>query len=501
MAKIKQSLSTNPFSALQVFDCMEVGPATVEKRRLLAPYRLHIGGHVHESKLIYTFEEPVFDPDDIDSHNLADMIAAQVAINYGLFCRQILFRGDYDKVDQKFIIDMTENTSTEIYVKKILEHNPFLTGAAVNFPLIKQKKYTQAEILFEKTLTQKRPSWDVQSQRHTVLSSGGKDSLVSYAFLNESGFEVHPIFINESGRHWYTALNSYRYFRDHIANTARVWTNCDRVFNWTLRYMPFINQNYAHVRSDEYPLRLWTVAVFLFGALPLLRKRGIGRLVIGDEFDTTLLSNYHGIIHYNALYDQSRYFDEALSVYFQKKGYGIQQLSIIRPLSEMLIEKILSERYPHLLQQQTSCHATHLEGARVKPCGLCEKCRRIVCMLTALGSDPRVCEYSDEQIRFCLKELEQKDLHQESESMYHLLYLLHKKGVLQLNEKRLQQAVPHPEVLNVRFDPELSPISGLPVDLRKPLFDIWRKHALGFIEKSGDSWIPVNVSSDPRMKQ
>lgn len=233
----------------------------------------------------------------------------------------------------------------------------------------------------------------------------------------------------------------------------------------------------------------------------MLRKRGIGRLVIGDEFDTTLLSNYHGITHYNALYDQSRYFDEALSQYFQKKDYGIHQLSIIRPLSEVLIEKILSERYPHLLQHQTSCHATHLEGSRVKPCGLCEKCRRIVCMLTALGSDPHLCDYSDEQIRFCLKELEQKDLHQESESMYHLLYLLHKKGILQLDEKRLQQAVPHPEVLNVRFDPELSPVSGLPVDVRMPLFNIWRKHALGFIEKKNDAWIPVDVFSDPRMKQ
>ena len=32
---------------------------------------------------------------------------------------------------------------------------------------------------------------------------------------------------------------------------------------------------FDRVRADIYPLRLWTVAVFLFGALPLLRARGI----------------------------------------------------------------------------------------------------------------------------------------------------------------------------------------------------------------------------------
>ena len=97
------------------------------------------------------------------------------------------------------------------------------------------------------------------------------------------GFEVHPIFINESGRHWFTALNAYRHFVARIPLTSRVWTNSDRIFSWMLRHFPFIRGDFAEIRSDQYPIRLWTVAVFLFGALPLLRKRRIGRLPIMTE--------------------------------------------------------------------------------------------------------------------------------------------------------------------------------------------------------------------------
>ena len=32
--------------------------------------------------------------------------------------------------------------------------------------------------------------------------------------------------------------------------------------------------------------------------------------IIGDEYDSTQQGNFHGISHYNGLYDQSRFFDE-----------------------------------------------------------------------------------------------------------------------------------------------------------------------------------------------
>jgi creatinine amidohydrolase/Fe(II)-dependent formamide hydrolase-like protein len=396
---------------------------------------------------------------------------------------------------------MAENTAREIYIKKFIEPNPFLTGPVTQLPPVKMPKYIRAKLEFPEPPALKPKTkwrlWSVDRHRHCILSSGGKDSLLSYGLINEIGREVHPIFVNESGRHWFTALNAYRYFKDNVPNTARVWVNSDRLFSWMLQRMPFIRKDFANIRSDEYPIRLWTVAVFLFGVLPLLRKRGIGRLLIGDEYDTSVRKATHGIPHYDGLYDQSIYFDHALSRYFMRKGWNISQFSVLRPLSELLIEKILVERYPDLQRQQTSCHATHKEDRRVYPCGRCEKCRRIVAMLKAIGADPVQCGYTSSKIQDCLEKLIHKGISQEVTGARHLFFLLAQKGLIDANGLPSKAFKEHPEILKLRFDLKPSPINSIPTDLRKPLFRIFLKHANGAVLRSGRSWEKMDVLKDP----
>jgi creatinine amidohydrolase/Fe(II)-dependent formamide hydrolase-like protein len=245
---------------------------------------------------------------------------------------------------------------------------------------------------------------------------------------------------------------------------------------------------------------LWTVAVFLFGALPVMRTRGLGRLLIGDEFDTTRRVTHAGITHYDGLYDQSRYFDNALTRYYRKKAWGIHQFSILRSLSEMLIEKILVERYPDLQALQTSCHATHLENGRVRPCGRCEKCRRIVGMLTALGADPGRCGYTISQIAECLAGITPDNIHQESAGVQQMIHLLVARGVI--NPPGNGRKIPdRPAVLKVRIDQEVSPVEDLPTDLRAPLFTIILEHAQGAVQRTGRAWIDLDLLNDRMLER
>lgn len=483
---------------LLVFDRLEIGPAIVEKQRVVTPYRLFYAGKEHATELAYKFEEDVFDPGDSASENLAGMMGAQVAINYGLFCRNILFHGVFGETDRHFIADMMENTAREIYVKKILQPNPFLTGAVSQITPVKKKKYSNAVLSFEGTRKAQWKPWSGEQRKHAVLSSGGKDSLLSFGLLNDLGRETHPIFVNESGRHWFTALNAYRFFKASIPNTARVWTNSDRLFSWMLRHMPFVRKDFAEVRSDGYPIRLWTVAVFLFGTLPLLRKRGISRILIGDEYDTTVPTSFQGISHYDGLYDQSRFFDNALSRYFLRKGWMISQFSVLRILSEILIQKILAKRYPDLLAQQVSCHAAHEADGRVLPCGKCEKCRRIISMLSAIGEDPTRCGYTASQVRDGLNAFVRHGAHQESAGVEQLLLLLQEKGLVDAGKRTVR---PHPEILKIRIDPKRSPVNEIPVDLRVPLIRIFLKYADGAVRKSGRTWDDLDLLDDPSILQ
>jgi creatinine amidohydrolase/Fe(II)-dependent formamide hydrolase-like protein len=222
-----------------------------------------------------------------------------------------------------------------------------------------------------------------------------------------------------------------------------------------------------------------------------MRKRGIGRLLIGDEFDTTSRTRTQGIPHYEGLFDQSIFFDQALSAYFLQKGWMVSQFSILRPLSEMLIETILARRYPRLLACQMSCHAASKKAERVAPCGRCEKCRRIVGMLTAIGVDPAICGYDPAQIRHGLDQIVNRGVHQEGPAAAHLTYLLAAGGHIAAPPDPPPR--PHPEIMHLRLDPVCAPLTAIPVDLRVPLLEIFMAEAEGALVRRGRKW----TSCDP----
>jgi len=504
---IKSPTKSNPLDQLVVIERLEVGPVQLTPNRLISPYTVTTREGTSSFDFSYKYEEPVFDLSNPKTANLAAVMAAQIALNYGLFCKQIIFHDFLDKTDQALLTEMAENTAREIYVKKFLEPNPFLVGKAASLPTIVEKSYLRAELIFQNRQTSGQSSRAKPKQaktydreQHAILSSGGKDSLLTYGLLEEMNRNIHPIFVNESGRHWFTALNAYRHFSRNVPKTTRVWTNSDRLFAWMLRHLPFVRPGFSDMRSDEYPIRLWTIAVFLFAAMPILQKRGIGRVLIGDEFDTTDKTSFKGITHYNGLFDQSRYFDDTMTRYFQKKGWMMSLFSILRPLSEILIQKTLARRYPALLRLQVSCHAAHKEGDTIHPCGSCEKCRRIVGMLVATEEDPKACGYSRAQIENCLRAIAQKGVHQETAATEHLDYVLSSMRKITLPESRKKRARAHPELTKLRFDRERSPMNGIPIDLRLPLYDLLFEHTAGAAKRTGRVWIDTDPRHDPEIQ-
>ncbi len=501
---------------LRAFERLEIGPVRVEARRLLCPYTVigaRAGGPAETFRLIYRYEEPVFRPGEPESAGLASMIAAQVALNYGLFCRTLRFRGPFDRHDRRFLSRMAENTAREIWVNKVLRPNRFLTGPAValqNARTQAPERFCRARLVFDgsggtarlRGRLRKPPeaeSWTALQRPPegggggwAVLSSGGKDSLVSYGLLQELGLRPQPVFVNESGRHWFTALNAYRGLRGAEPAACRVWTNADRLFSWMTRRLPFVRPDFARLRSDDYPVRLWTMAVFLFGSLPLLRARGLGRLVVGNEQDTTRRARFRGIRHYDGLFDQSLDFDRAVSAYFRAKGWQIRCLSLLRPLSELGIEKLLAERYPQLLRWQVSCHAASLARGKAVPCGACEKCRRIVALLAAGGTAPERCGYRREQVRACLGALAERreaGLSLQPADARALLALLEARRLLPASDggagRQADLRASQRRLLAVRLDPRRSPAGDLPPEVRGKLLAIyrsssraWRRHLL-----------------------
>ncbi|WP_111706249.1 hypothetical protein [Lutibacter citreus] len=472
----------------------------IESKKVKASYLVEkYSGETTSFELIYSYDHSYFNKKNPEDINLASIMLAQVALNYGLFFETIEFDGLYDNTDQRFLKDMMENTSREILTNKLLIKNEFLKPPFDTLKVEKRDHYTQAKIQFtntqfENTILAKAPS-ENDLNKYAILSSGGKDSLLTYGIIKEIG-EPYPVFINEAGRHWFTAVNSHRYYKTIEPNTSKPWCNSDRLFNWMLKQLPFIKENYASIRADDYPVRLWTVAVFLFGALPIAQKKGIGNILIGDEYDSTVKGNLNGISHYSGLYDQSKYFDNTMTRYFKNKGWNIYQYSILRSLSELLIMKILTKRYPELQEHQVSCHAAHELNGKMYPCGKCEKCRRIIGMLKALDENPEKCGYNEKQIADGLKDLEKRSVKQIGSDAGHLYYLLFKKNLIEHNEFTSKVSKEHPEIMKLRFDKERSNLEDIPYHIRTPLFSILKQYSDGVVKRVNNRWIEQTMDNN-----
>ena len=474
---------------------LSVGNIRIEAKKIKAEYRIQkFSGEESSIELIYSYEEKYFDKNNPGDINLASMMSAQVAINYGLFFETIEFNGSYDAEDRGFILRMIENTAREIITNKLLIKNEFLIPPFDSLQIKKRDHYTAARIIFSDDTGRETGGGGEQTafdrNKYAILSSGGKDSLLTYGIIKEIG-TPYPVFINEAGRHWFTAVNAFRYMKETEPNTRKPWSNSDRVFNFFLRHFPFIREDYAKVRSDIYPLRLWTVPVFLFGVLPVVLKNGIGNILIGDEYDTTVTGERSGITHFNGLYDQSRFFDNMMTRYFHTKGWAINQFSLLRSMSELLIMRTLLKGFPTLQRHQVSCHAARSEEGRIYPCGKCEKCRRIIGMITALDEDPSRCGYSQEQVKYGLRSLAEQSVKQIRSDASHLYYLLIKKGIIEKTQHVVQMGKEYPEILKLRFDQDRSTLEDIPKYIRKPLFDILLRHADGAVRRWGEQWVPL----------
>ena len=102
--------------------------------------------------------------------NLASILSCQVAVNYGLFCNEIIFKGVFDSIDRITIQEWIENTAREIYVNKILQPNAFLLEPANKISIEKRSKYSAAKVQFINQMKNdqntKWEHWMVDKNRH-----------------------------------------------------------------------------------------------------------------------------------------------------------------------------------------------------------------------------------------------------------------------------------------------------------------------------------------------
>ena len=178
--------------SLVVFPLLKVHNINVEPKRVKAVYTIvKNDGSEEKNDLIYSYDNTYFDRKNPNDVNLASLMVVQVALNYGLFFENIEFDGLFDQADQRFLHDMMENTSKEILVNKFLSKNEFLKPPFDTITAEKMDRYSAAKLTFTNTrfyhLALKQDSAKTDKSHYAILSSGGKDSLLTYGLIKEIG--------------------------------------------------------------------------------------------------------------------------------------------------------------------------------------------------------------------------------------------------------------------------------------------------------------------------
>jgi hypothetical protein len=427
-----------------------------------------------EVQLAYSYDFPV----SMDRQDLR-LLSLIPLVNYSLFTEEIEADFPITKQDYDFIKKMMVINSREIYVNKLLKRKEFFREEYIpKTPSDEEASYSP-RINIDLEQNTRSPYANDGKGSVAIMSSGGKDSLLTYGIMKEVGANVYPIFVNESGGHWKTARVAYDYFQANHQNTLRIWTTVDRFYRKMDSKIKALNDKALTMWSDTYPIRLFIFPVYIFSSLPYFLKYGISGVMKGDEFDDprSFVPEY-GINHYYGIYDQTQSFDLALNSYFESIGYGLKFYSALRSITGLVEENILFNRYPELARLQRSCHSCHEENGQIIPCGRCTKCDGILLFLTANSIDPRIINYKEQDIADFQKTYHERLFRLDRDELDHSKFLISKGEYGKFNE----------HVEKIHEDSEFSNLQLIDERWRDKIVGILKEYTKGFTHLENGEW-------------
>ncbi len=421
------------------------------------------------------------------------LASAMPILNYGLFTDQICLDYPISHADHALLNDLLGIFSRDIFINKLVRRkNPYVLPQYLptEAEVTEENAKPRAKIAATSIIADNLIVSGLDSNSCGVLSSGGKESLLTYGMLKEAGANVYPIYVNESGGHWRTALAAYRHHTKTEPNTARVWLNVDRFYTFMLDHLQIIRPDHRKVWLDTYPLRLCIFPVYVFYLLPVFAAQKIGNLLIGSEFDDPRLAPiYRGIKHYFGVYDQTQDYDLRMKEWYQKRMPTMRQWSAVRPISGLIVERILTRRYPILAGVQRSCHSCRLKDGEVVPCGDCSKCLGIQLFLQANGADPTALNYSKRDVELFAQRFNQGGLRLDEDEREHAAYLASRYGVVVKGKE-------NPHVESIHLYKATADLQLVPMQFRGKLMGIIEQYTNGYTKLDGEKWVPAQAPKE-----
>ena len=471
----------NYWEKTRSIDQIRVSRPKIEKNRILGDVTFSGKGFNERFNLIFSYDEDI----TVDE-SLGEMILTMPVINFTYFAGTLKLESPITQNDYDLLKKFTDINAREVFINKIcMRRYDFLKSDFIP---------AEEEITFENATGNLRIEAAIvpgnkdhnntDQNRLAVLSSGGKESLLSYGMLSGIGAEVFPIFFNESGGHWRTALPSYRYYAEHFPRTKKIWSNVDRFYSWGLKFIKILDMDAIRKRADTYPIQVFIFPIYVFSSVPILEKHGISGIVMGNEFDDVReIAPFRGITHYYGVFDQSNDFSDIMDAYFRESGISTKLWSAVYPVFGNIVESVLVHSYHDLFRLQRSCHSCHFENGNTVPCGTCTKCTGIILFLKASGGDPTEIFYRDYSKEELIRRIESGRLRLDPDELKFLELKIEGKDTFPANLDHVRGIHLLPE--------ESTPFSRVPSRFRDSIMKIFSEYTDGIYRLRNENWVKI----------
>ncbi len=261
------------------------------------------------------------------------------------------------------------------------------------------KRFMNLDFDFKGISTQIAEYPGILDEKAILSMSFGKESLLSYGVADEIKLEPKPVQTSDvdcpiENKHKKSIAQKFsREFKTKVWELVNNTSIIHRSMFWGNRKSEW---GYGHLLT-ELSLNL----------LPFAHYLKAKYLILGNEQSCNdFYINKDGYKAY-PVYDQSSEWmiqlDRMIKALTSSQGCVV---SLVEPLNELAIIKILHSRYPNLGRYQISCFPDDTEhGSDYYLCQHCPKCARIFIFLLANGFDPKSFGYNTNMLDMKFRKL------------------------------------------------------------------------------------------------
>lgn len=212
---------------------------------------------------------------------------------------------------------------------------------------------------------------------HAVMPfTFGKDSLLTFAIARELGIHIHPVYVGEPYSPYEQVIKQLlaQPFRKEFHIKLSVFNNTLGIFRDPVGWFGW------ELQLTQYTLML----------LPYVYAKKAGYIFFSNEQSCNETIIDEDGFKCNPVFEQSHAWMLQNSLMTSLIGGNSLSIgSLLEPLHDLAIIKILHTRYPEIGKYQSSCDLPQKPKDEGRWCENCSKCARIYIFLLATGIDPK----------------------------------------------------------------------------------------------------------------